>query len=249
MQDCCSTHKDRKESPHLIMMKKLLPGVVLIFALAVDQTSVLGVSLIPLACVISMVYFAFVLPSREMIGWTIIYMIVIVTTLWLKRDMWGGGSGDVEALVATRALVAASAGVLACLFARRRERETDTQKAIYLLLDQMNIPVITSNQDGWLLHVNPEARKLLGDKLTLHTPFFELFAASSAKGVAIRNYVDLATGVADGPVPMDLALSPDRSQVHSAIMLRVDVGDYQQVMTTLSPQRTDLKLTQTIPNE
>ena len=113
----------------------------------------------------------------------------------------------------------------------------------------MRVPVFASNQDGWLIHLNTEAKTLLGSSLAIQTPFFELFAASSAKGVAIRTYVDLATGVIDGPVTIDLALSPDRSQVHQAIMLRLDLGDRMQVITILSGQSATLKPTHLTSND
>jgi hypothetical protein len=236
-------------SRRFILMKKLLPVLVLVFGFAIDWTGWLGISVVPVACVFALVVFSFILSSRQMIGWTVIYILAIAATLWTRRDNWSGSSGNAEALVATRALVAAAAGTLACLLAKRREQTSITEKAIHRLLDQMKIPVITSDQDGWLVYINPEATKLLGGEAALQSPFFEHFSASAAKGVAIRNYVDLATGTTAGPLTMNLALSPDRSQIHAATMLRVDIGERVQVMTLLHPEHLDPTPSHTISND
>jgi PAS domain-containing protein len=228
-----------EKSRSSILMKKLLPGVVLVGAFMIDRTGWLGVSVVPVACVFALVFFSFFLSSRQMIGWAVIYILAIAGTLWTKREMWSGSNGNAEALVATRALVAAAAGILACLLAKRREQVSVTEQAIHRLIDQMKVPVITSDQDGWLVHMNPQASKLLGGEVALQSPFFEHFSASAAKGLAIRNYVDLATGVTAGPLSMNLALSPDRSRIHAATMLRVDIGERRQVMTLLYPEQVN----------
>jgi hypothetical protein len=219
--------------------KKLAPGAVLVLAFLIDWTGWLGISVLPVACVFALVVFSFILRSRQMIGWTVIYILAIAATLWMRRENWSGASGNAEALVATRALVAAAAGILACLLAKRREQVSITEKAIHRLLDQMKIPVITSDQDGWLVYMNPEAARLLGGEVALQSPFFDHFSASAAKGMAIRNYVDLATGATAGPLSMNLALRPDRSRIHAATMLRVDIGERIQVMTLLDHQHPD----------
>jgi hypothetical protein len=217
-------------------MKKLLPGVALVFALLVDRTNLVGASIVPVICVLMMLCFAFFLSYRQTIVWTVIYVLAIIVTLWMKREMWGEGTGNIEALAITRSLVATIAGVLACLVAKLRERGDDTQKAIYRLLGLVKIPVLASNQDGCLLYMNPEAERLFGGRLSLQTPFFEFFTGNSGKGAAIRNYVDLASGISDGPISIELAISPDPSQIHSAIMLRLHVGDHRQVITLLTSQ-------------
>ncbi len=230
-------------------MKRLLPAFVPLCAFSIDLTGWLDFSLIPVACVFALVIFSFVLSSRQMIGWTVVYILAISGTLWMRREIWSGSHGNADALVATRASVAAAAGILACLLARRRELDSITEKAIHRLLDQMEVPVVTSDQDGWLVHMNPHASQLLGGKLALQSPFFEHFSSSAAKGVAIRNYVDLATGATTGPLSMELALSPDRSRIHAATMLSVDIGERRQVLTLLFPQKSDIPSTQPIPND
>lgn len=235
MQDYAENPVLSAASRRSINMKKFLPAAVPVCAFAIDLTGWLDFSLIPVSCVFALVFFSFILSSRQMIGWTVIYILAITGTLWMRRGLWSGSDGNADALVATRALVAAAAGVLACLLAKRREQETITEKAIHRLLDQMEVPVVTSDQDGWLVHMNPQASQLLGGEVALQSPFFEHFSASAAKGVAIRNYVDLATGATTGPLSMNLALSPDRSRIHAATMLRVDIGERRQVMTLLYP--------------
>ncbi len=233
--------------PHRTYCKKLgsgpllmflLPGVILIAAILFDHSRVLNFSIISVACVFSLVIFSFLLPSRLMIGWTVVYILAIAATLWLRRGLWNGSIGNAEALVATRALVAAAAGVLACMLAKRREQGHIVVREINRLLDQMEIPVITSDRDGWLLHMNPKASQLLGGKASLGSPFFDHFSMFSAKGKSIKSYVDLATGVTSGPVSISLALGPDRSHIHPAIMLRVSIGDRGQVMTLLYPENS-----------
>jgi hypothetical protein len=233
--------------PYLICRKKLglrpllmflLPGVILIAAILFDRSRVLNFSIISVACVFSLVIFSFLLPSRLMIGWTIIYILAIAATLWMRRGLWTGSIGNADALVATRALVAAAAGVLACMLAKRREQGRVIIREINRLLDQMEIPVITSDRDGWLLHMNPKASQLLGGKASLGSPFFDHFSMFSTKGKSIKSYVDLATGVTEGPVSISLALGPDRSHIYPAIMLSVSIGDRGQVMTLLYPENS-----------
>jgi hypothetical protein len=248
MQDYSESLAMPEVSRRSTITKKLLPGAVLACGFAIDWMGWLGISVVPVGCVFAMVVFSFFLSSRQMIGWALIYILAISVTLWMRRGMWSGSDGNTEALVATRTMVAAAAGILACLLAKRREQVSVTEKAIHRLLDQMEVPVITSDQDGWLVHMNPQASKLLGGEVALQSPFFEHFSASAAKGVAIHNYVDLATGVAVGPLSMNLALSPDRSQIHAATLLRVDIGERRLVMTLLYPQRPDAEPTQPIPN-
>lgn len=248
MRDCYEYRNMNLESRRSILMKRLLPGAVLVCGFVIDRTGWLGVSVVPVACVFAMIIFSFILSSREMIGWAVIYVLAIAGTLWTKREMWSGGNGNAEALVATRALVAAAAGILACLLAKRREQAFVTEKAIHRLLDQMKIPVITSDQDGWLVYMNPKASELLGGDIALQSPFFDHFSASAAKGLAIRNYVDLATGATSGPLSMNLALSPDRSQIHAATMLRVDIGERRQVMTLLYPEQSNPTPSQLVQN-
>ncbi len=186
-----------------------------------------------------MVLFSFLLPSRQLIGWTLVYLVAITVTLWVRRGAWTGNGGNAEALVATRALVAAGAGLLACLLAKRREQDGFIVREVHRVLDQMEIPVITSDQDGWLVHMNPQASKLLGGEEALGSPFFEHFSVIAAKSKAIQSYVDLATGATTGPVSVTLALGPDRAHIHSAIMLRVDIGERRHVMTLLYPHQPD----------
>jgi hypothetical protein len=249
MRDSSERSPMPAHSRHLILMKKLLPGAILGCGFAIDQMGWFGVSIVPVTCVFALVVFSFILSSRQMIGWTVIYTLAIAATLWMRRDNWSGGSGNAEALVATRALVAAAAGILACLLAKRREQASITEKAIGRLLDQMKIPVVTSDQDGWLVSMNSEARKLLGGEKALQSPFFDHFSTSAAKGQAIRNYVDLATGASTGPLSMNLALSPDRSQIHAATMVRVDIGERRLVMTLLYPEHQDPTPSQAILND
>lgn len=248
MRDCSERLPMPAHSRNLTLVKKLLPGVVLFGGFAIDRMGWLGVSVVPVTCVFALVVFSFFLSSRQMIAWTVVYTLAIAATLWLRRDNWSGASGSADALVATRALVAAAAGILACLLAKRREQASITEKAIRRLLDQMKVPVITSDQDGWLVSMNPEASKLLGGEKAMKSPFFDHFSACTAKGLAIRNYVDLATGASTGPLSMNLALSPDRSQIHAATMLRVDIGERRLVMTLLYPEHLNPTPSQAIPN-
>lgn len=222
--------------PRNALIQWVLPALVLIAAISFDYTNWLNFSVVPLACVFSLVLFSFLLPSRQLIGWTLVYILAIAATLWVRRSIWSGGHGNAEALVATRALGAAAAGVLACLFAKRREQDHLAVNEINRLMDQMAIPVITSDQDGWLMHLNSKASELLGEDATKGSPFFEHFSVLSAKGKTIQSYVDLATGKTAGPVEIKLAVGPDRLEVHRAIMLRVDIGNSRQVMTLLYPQ-------------
>lgn len=249
MRDYSKSLAMSENSERFNLMKRLLPGAVLVVGFAIDLTGWLGISVVPVACVFALVVFSFILSSRQMIGWTVIYILTIAATLWMRRDNWSGSNGNAEALVATRALVAAAAGILACLLAKRREQVSITEKAIHRLLDQMKMPVITSDQDGWLVYMNPEASKLLGGEVALQSPFFDHFSASAAKGLAIRNYVDLATGASTGPLSMNLTISPDRSQIHAATMLRVDIGERRLVMTLLYPEHLDSTPTQAISND
>jgi hypothetical protein len=216
-------------------VRKLLPAAVLVAAIAFDRTGWLSFSLLPIACVMALVVFSFILSSRQVIGWTVIYILAIAATLWMKRGNWTGSSGNADALVATRALVASAAGVMACLFARSREQDQLGAREILLILDQLEIPAITSDRDGWLVYMNPNAKKLLGDDVSFGSPFFEHFSVVAEKGKSIRNYVDLATGVTIGPVSIHLAVGSDRSRIYPAVMLRVDIGNRRQILTLLYP--------------
>lgn len=213
----------------------LLPGVMLAGAITFDATHLLTFSILSVTCVFSLLIFSFFLPSRQMIGWTVLYLLSIVVTLWVKRNVWAGASGNVEALVATRTLVAAAAGVLACLLARHRERNDLIISEVQRLLNQLEIPVFTSNRDGWLIHMNPKASALLGGEAALGSPFFKHFSVIETKGRAIQDYVNLATGVCCGPNSIELALGPQREEMHSAVMLRVDIGHVRQILTLVYP--------------
>jgi PAS domain-containing protein len=231
------------------LWRKLLPAAVLVAAITFDRTGWLSFSLVPLTCVLALIIFAFLLPSRQLIGWTIIYILAIAATLWMKRGAWSGGSGNPEALVATRALMAAAAGVLACLLARRREQDVLISGEINRILDQMEIPVVTSDQDGWLVHINPQASRLLGSNKLIGSSFFQHFPVASEKGKLIKSYVDLATGVTAGPIAIQLASSGDNSLIYSAIMLRVDIGARRHVMTLLYPHTVASPTTPTLRND
>lgn len=231
------------------LAQALLPALLLAGAIAFDRTGWLNFSTVPVTCVFSLVLFSFLLPSRQLIGWTVVYSLAIAVMLWMRRGMWSGGAGNPEALVATRALVAAAAGVLACQLAKRREQDHLVVQEINRLLDQMAIPVITSDRDGWLVHLNPKASELLGGETSLGSPYFEHFSVISAKGKSIQNYVDLATGATSGPVAINLAVGPNRSLVLPAIMLRVDIGKRRQVMTLLYPPNPELPPTPPVENE
>lgn len=212
---------------------KTAPAIILLAALAFDHSAILNFSIIPAACVLSMVVFSFLLPSRVMIGWTAVYILAVSATLWMRREAWGGSMGNADALVVTRTFAVAAAGMLACLLAKHREQGDRVVHEINRLLDQMEIPVITSDRDGWLLHMNPKATKLLGGATASGSPFFEHFSLIAEKGKSIKSYVDLATGVKTGPVSTSLAVGPNRSQVISAVMLRVNIGDRGRIMTLL----------------
>lgn len=213
-----------------------LPAVVLLVAIAIDRSGLLSFSLVPVACVISLVAFSFILSSRRLIGWTVVYILTIAVTLWMRRGMWTGASGNPEALVATRALVAAAAGVLACLFAKSREQDFLASNEIIRVLDQLEISVITSDCDGWLVHVNPHADKLLGVGNAIGTPFFQHFQLWSDKGKSIRTYVDLATGSGPGSIAVNLGVGAEKSEVIPGVMLRVDIGGQRRVLTLLYPR-------------
>jgi PAS domain-containing protein len=249
MQQYFKRHTMNQKPKRFHLIERLLPGAVLVCAIAIDLTGRLGFSVVPVACVFALVGFSFILPSRKMIGWTVIYILTIAATLWMRRDNWSGASGNAEALVATRALVAAAAGLLAWLLAKRREQVSITAEAIHRLLDQMKIPIITSDPDGWLVYMNSEASKLLGGDAALQRPFFDHFSAATAKGPAIRNYMALATGASTGPLSMNLALSPDRSQIRTATMLRVDIGERRLVMTLLDTEHSTPTPSQLILND
>lgn len=249
MPDFSNIARARRENGHPSPLShKLLPPAVLLAALAIDRTGWLGFSLVPILCVLALVVFAFFLTSRQVIGWTVIYILAIAATLWMKRGVWSGSSGNVDALVATRAMVAAAAGVLACLFAKCREHDLLGVRGIILILDQLEIPAIISDRDGWLVHVNPKAGELLGEKVSFGSPFFEHFSVLEAKGKSIRSYVDLATGAATEPVPIHLAVGSDRTQVYSAVMLRVDIGKCRQVLTLIYPREAAPSPTLPLPN-
>lgn len=215
---------------------RYLPAVVLVAAIGIDRAGLLSFSIVPLACVTSLVAFAFILSSRELIGWTVVYILTIAVTLWMRRGMWTGAAGNPEALVATRALVAAAAGVLACLFAKRREQYFLANNEIIRVLDQLEISVITSDCDGWLVHVNPHAEKLLGVGNSIGTPFFQHFQIQSDKGKSIRTYVDLATGTGPGSITVNLGFGPDKTQIIQGVMLRVDIGGQRRVLTLIYPR-------------
>jgi PAS domain-containing protein len=248
MQASFNIARARRENGHPSPLAyKLLPPAVLLAALAVDRTGWLSFSLVPMMCVLALVVFSFFLTSRQVIGWTVIYILAIAATLWMRRGVWSGSSGNVDALVATRALVASAAGVLACLFAKSREHDLLGVRGIILILDQLEIPAIISDRDGWLVHVNPKAEELLGEKVSFGSPFFEHFSVVEAKGKSIRSYVELATGGTSGPVSIQLAMGPDRAQVHSAVMLRVDIGKHRQVLTLIYPREAAAPSMQSLP--
>ncbi|MES2438926.1 MAG: hypothetical protein V4584_07660 [Verrucomicrobiota bacterium] len=216
-------------------VRRFLPMLVLIAGISFDQTHWLNFSLSPVACVFALVLLPFTLTFREMVVWTVIYTLVIAISLWLRRWMWMGSSGNPEALVATRTLMVAAAGMLACLLARHREQNALIVRGIHKLLDEMQMPLVTSDCDGWLIHMNPQAVELLGDDALLGSPFFDHFSLSSSKGKSIQAYVDLATGTTSGPIPVTLSGRPDRSKTHPAIMMCVDIGERRQVLTLLYP--------------
>lgn len=232
-----SEETDTKKTTSIVRNRALAfaPALVLIASILFDRYGMLSFSIISVACVFSLVIFSFLLPSRVLVGWTIVYILAITATLWTRRYIWTGSSGNTDALVATRSLVAASAGMLACLLAKRREQNHLVVREINRLLDQMEIPMITSDGDGWIVHVNPKAHEQLGGEITQGSPFFEHFSVVTEKGRSIKSYVDLVTGAVSGPVTTSLAVGPYRSQVHPAVMLRVDIGERRQVMTLLYP--------------
>jgi len=227
----------------------LLPAVVLMAAIAFDHAGWLSFSLVPMVCVIALVAFAFLLSSQQLIGWTVIYILAIAATLWMRRGVWSGSSGNADALVATRALVAAAAGVLACLLAKSREQDRRGAREIQLILDQLEIPAITSDRDGWMVHMNPKAKELLGGGVSFGTPFFENFSIVAEKGKSILSYVDLATGVAKGPVAVHLTTGADRTRIHSAVMLRVDIGNRRRVLTLIYPGETQTPSTPSVTHD
>lgn len=214
-----------------------MPAIVLAGSIWFDSTGWLTVSTISVACVFSLVAFSFLLPSRHLIFWTLVYIIAITISLWVRRSTWAGSGGNADALVATRALVASGAGILACLLAKQREHEGLLVNEVHRVLDQMEVPVITSDQDGWIVHMNPRASEILGGQAALGSPFFDHFSVATAKSKAIRSYVDLATGSTSGPVSITLGVGPERSQLQSAIMLRVEIGERGQIMTLLYPHQ------------
>ncbi len=212
-----------------------LPAVVLLIAIGIDRSGWLSFSMVPVACVISLVVFSFILPSRQLIGWTVVYILAIAVTLWMRRGMWAGAAGNPEALVVTRALIAAAAGVLACLYARSREQDFLTNHEILRVLDQLDVSVIVSDRDGWLLHVNPHAHQTLDLAKSVGTPFFQHFQLRSDKGKSIQAYVDLASGTTEGSVSVNLGFGPEKSQTLPGIMLRADIAGQRRVLTLLYP--------------
>jgi PAS domain-containing protein len=221
------------DTPHRGWLLRILPAVTLVVAATFELTQVLNFSVAPMLCALSLVAFAFFLTPRQLAGWSAVYVLATAGTLWLRSGLWGGSGGNVQAMVATRTLAAAATAVLACLLAKSRQQDLLSRKEIYRLLDQMEIPVITSDSDGWLVHLNPKAAELLGGEAALGRPFFDYFSVVADKGKSIQSYVDLATGTATGPISISLAVGKDRAQAVPATMVRVDIGRRRHVMSLM----------------
>ncbi len=212
-----------------------LPGVILVAAILFDHGATLHSSIISVACVLSLVIFSFILPSRLMIGWTFAYILAVAVSLWMSRGMWSGHTSDTEVLVVTQTCAAAEATLFACLVTFYFKRGDWAARQINQQLDRLEIPAITSDGDGWLLHANHKATELFGGETTFAVPFFEHFALPTEKGSHIKRYLDLATGMTGGPMVVDLALGSDRSQPFLATMLSVNVGRRRWIITLLNP--------------
>lgn len=215
-----------------------IPGILLILAIALDLSSAITVTMISLICVVSLAVSAFFLPSRQIVGWTVVYALGIAGTLWMRRGDWAPISVNTEILITTRSLVVVSAGVLAYCLARAREKDKRMIRKIQMVFDLMDIPVINSNGDGWVVYLNGPARDLLSaQKGRLQTPFFQHFSAVMDKGKSIQKYFDLAGGKITGPISIPLALEADKSNVRWAVMIRARIGGNRNVLTLLYPEK------------
>ncbi len=212
-------------------LKVIYPAIMLVLSIIIDYSRVLDFSVVPLICVLSLILFSLFLPSRQLIIWAFIYILVVTLALWIQRDKWATPNNNADALVATRVIVASGAGVIACLYAKLRERDDVTYLSVIQLLEQFSLPAIMSDSDGWLTHMNSEALIIFGEKTTPEAPFYEYFSDSSNKGKAIQNYMELASGMSQGPQRIDLSLMLEDDSLYSATMMRITIGTRNLVLT------------------
>ena len=224
----CRESRNKLQRAYLIY-----PMLILVFSIAVDYSRFLNFSLVPIICVLSLVIFSLYLPSRQLIIWTVIYMLAITVTLWIQRDRWATPYNNAEALVITRVIVASSAGTIACMYAMRRERDDVTYLSIIHLLEQFSIPATLSDSDGWLTHMNSEALKIFGENTTPDAPFYEYFSDTTNKGKSIQYYMNLASGATMEPQRIGLSLISKHHLVYSATMMRITLGARNLVLTLL----------------
>lgn len=162
-------------------LQMIYPVVILVLGIAIDCSRMLDFSVTPVVCILSLIVFSLFLPSRQLILWTVLYVLVIAGALWVQRDKWSTPDNNAEALVATRILVASGAGVLACLYAMRREQADATYVSIIQLIEQFSLPVVMSDSNGWLIHMNTEALKIFGKKKRRALPFMSTFPIYQTK--------------------------------------------------------------------
>jgi PAS domain-containing protein len=213
--------------------KAICPLIILALGMVIDHSRIFNFSLVPAICVLSLILFSLFLSARQVIFWSIVYILTVAGVLWKQRDRWETSSNNAEALVATRTIVASGAGLLACLYAMRRERDDATYSDVLQLFEQLPIPTITSDSDGWVVRMNAEALKLFGEATTPKKPFYEYFWDQSDKGNSIKNYIELANGNTQGTLHIDLGLMSEHGSAYSAKMMRIAVGTRNLVLTIL----------------
>jgi hypothetical protein len=224
-----------KNSPLKISTQTILPGAILLSALTVDYFGLLGFNITPMTCVISIFIFARFIGYRKTLFWAPIYIFCSIIVLWGSQARWQAGRGNVHAMLTSRTVTATIACSMACILAGLRERQANSVKQIESVLDRLSIATITSDQDGWITHLNTSAMPFLDNGIALGEPYFAYFRDISQKGKSIQRYLDLVTGKIQGPVAMDLTFSSQKDRIFPALLIPLAVNNKRFILTVIYP--------------
>lgn len=213
---------------------RILPLGILAAILSTEWWLEVGFSLVPLSCVISLFVFASFMNFSRIVKWAVIYMATTIIVLWSHYGRWADAKGNAQGMLFTRSLGTLAVGSMACALAKLRTREKIYRQDLRMLLQQISVPAIMSDANGWILQMNEAARASLGIEGVAGKPFFNYFKAVSEKGKTIQLYLDLVSGELAGPLTIELCSEKDRSRVFSAMMMKFQYGNAAHVLTLIS---------------
>lgn len=183
---------NQRIKPQGFVVNMVLPLVALVVILWMDHKTP-GVTLTPLFAGIAILLMAFTLTFHWVCLWTLIYSMAVLGVFLLP--LWGFfiGWSSPPVSVMTHYIRGISFLITALLginFSRTLRTRNQLNNELVELLENLPVPVITSDRNGVVKFMNRSMDQLLGNiKTSDDSTFFDLFSPVGRQGETISAYL------------------------------------------------------------